>query len=50
MESQIKEEPDAKETKAWVESHLQELEEVADRTVAKEGYSYQSRKIRVFCS
>ena len=43
MESQIKEEPDAKETRAWVESHLQELEEVADRTVAKEGYSYQSR-------
>lgn len=37
------EEPDAEDTKAWVESHLRELEEVADQTVRDEGYSYQSR-------
>lgn len=43
MGQELKREPDAGETKAWVESHLRKLEEVADRTVANEGYSYQSR-------
>ena len=43
MESGLQEEPDAEKTKAWVESHLRELEKVADRTVAGEGYAYRSR-------
>ena len=43
MGQELKREPDAGEAKAWVESHLRKLEEVADRTVANEGYSYQSR-------
>ena len=43
MEQELREEPDARETKAWVEAHLRNLEDVADRTVADEGYAYQSR-------
>jgi len=42
MRKELSAKPDAKETKAWVESHLHELEEVADRTVAETGHSYQS--------
>lgn len=43
MEQELKAEPDAGATRTWVETHLRELEEVADRTVAQEGYLYQSR-------
>ena len=42
MGDELSGEPDAEETKAWVESHLHELEDVADRTVEAEGYSYRS--------
>ncbi|MCI9422643.1 stage II sporulation protein R [Sporofaciens musculi] len=43
MGQELGDEPDAEETKEWVRSHLHELEDVADQTVADEGYSYQSR-------
>ncbi len=43
MEQELKAEPDAGATRTWVETHLRELEKVADRTVAQEGYLYQSR-------
>lgn len=43
MEQKLTKDPDAGKTRAWVEAHLRELEDVADRTVADEGYAYQSR-------
>lgn len=42
MEQELTKEPDAGKTRAWVEAHLRDLEDVADRTVADEGYAYQS--------
>lgn len=43
MAEELTERPDVERTKAWVESHLKELEGVADRTVEEEGYTYGSR-------
>lgn len=42
MDSELQREPDAKQTKEWAKRHLRELEEVADRVVGEEGYSYHS--------
>lgn len=42
MASELHEEPDAKQTKEWAKRHLHELEQVADRVVREEGYSYSS--------
>ncbi len=42
MDAELQEEPDAGQTKEWVQSHLDELEHVADRVVGEEGYSYRS--------
>lgn len=42
MDEELRNEPDAKQTKDWARRHLRELEEVADQVVQEEGYSYDS--------
>lgn len=49
MAQELEEEPDAEATKAWAERHLEELEEVADRVIREEGYSYTSKASVEFC-
>lgn len=49
MAQEMEEEPDGEATKAWAGSHLEELEEVADRVIREEGYSYTSKASVEFC-
>ena len=42
MDEEIEGSTDAKDTKEWAKAHLEELEQVADRVIKKEGYSYQA--------
>ena len=42
MDEEIEGSTDAKDTKKWAKAHLEELEQVADRVIKKEGYSYQA--------
>ncbi len=42
MTSKLQKKPDAQKTKAWVNAHLKELEEAADRVIEENGYSYCS--------
>lgn len=43
MEQELEDKPDAPETRAWAESHLEELEETADRVIEEAGYDYGSK-------
>lgn len=42
MDEEIEGSTDAKDTKEWAKAHLEELEQVADSVIAREGYSYQA--------
>ena len=42
MDEEIEGSTDAKDTKEWAKAHLEELEQVADRVIKREGYSYQA--------
>lgn len=49
MAQELEEEPDAKATKEWAESHLRDLEETADQVLQKEGCPYASKASVEFC-
>ena len=43
MEEEISKEANAQNTKLWAKRHLNEVEQVADRVLQKEGYSYRAK-------
>ena len=49
MDSELQEEPDAVQTKAWAKRHLGELKQVADQVVRDEGYAYSSEAEVAVC-